>query len=580
VNNQRTFIFLGIVVLSSIGIGLFREPHYQGRSLTSWLQQYAVSGLNETQRREQASMAVRSIGAKKALPVIINLVETKDDPISLWLIDKWWKYRDRALATFFKDPYQESDLIQLHDAREFQSYGLAGLEILGTNAAPAARELSKFLPDKEYDFVIKRGLMLIGKPAEPVLCSALTNQDADTRAWSIDAVLDVTDDVGVYAARIKPLLHDPVAEVRGAAVEAIGWQTQYPELALPLLAASLHDPADSVSTRAAEALAGFGTNALPLVLTLSNLMENGGPETASASLETLVTIDPNDALPVLANYAARGKIVSNDVLRALAKAAPDKALPIILNRLQSPDSKMRVNAFGMLLHYPATPEIESVLEKIIATGSDPGFIPRAKGYLTDEYVASHSEETLFTNEPMADGKRLGEWLETRKNGSQDFSPAAKKALHELGTNAIPALLTRLSYARPSYCFDPLQININAACAVVALGDQAKGVLPNLSILMDSTNEEIALMAMTASLGTGSNAMPFLIKGLTNPFPNVRNQAAQFFSGDFGDKFPDLREPAIPLFVKLLNDPDEDVRGNATNELKAMDPTAAALAGIK
>jgi HEAT repeat protein len=113
-----------------------------------------------------------------------------------------------------------------------------------------------------------------------------------------------------------------------------------------------------------------------------------------------------------------------------------------------------------------------------------------------------------------------------------------------------------------------------------LGDQAKGVLPNLFILMDSTNEEIALMAMTASLGTGSNAVPFLIKGLTNPFPNVRNQAAQFFSGDFGDKFPDLRKPAIPLFVKLLNDPDEDVRGNATNELKAMDPTAAALAGIK
>jgi HEAT repeat protein len=580
VNNQRTFIFLGIVVLLGICIGLFREPHYQGRSLTGWLQQYAVSGLNETQRREQASVAVRSIGAKKALPAIMNLVETKDDPVSSWLIDKWWKYRGRVLATFFKDPYQESDLIQLHDAREFQLYGLAGLEILGTNAAPAARELIKFLPDKDYDFVIKRGLLLIGKPAETVLCSALTNQDADIRAWSIDAVLDVTDDVGVYAARIKPLLNDPVAEVRGAAVEAIGWQTQYPELALPLLAASLHDPTDSVSARAAEALAGFGTNALPFVLTLSNLMENGGPETSKASLETLVTIDPNDALPVLSNYAARGKIVSDDVLRALAKVAPDKALPIILNRLQSPDSKIRGNAIGMLLHYPATPEIESVLEKIIATGSDPGFVPNIKRYLTDEYVASHLEENLFTNEPMADGKRLGEWLETRKNGAGEFSPAAKKALHELGTNAIPALLTRLSYARPSYCFPPFQININAACAFIVLGDQAKGALPNLLILMDSTNEEIALMAMTASLGTGSNAVPFLIKGLTNPFPNVRNQAAAIFSGDFGDKFPHLREPAIPLFVKLLNDTDEDVRGNATNELKAMDPTAAALAGIK
>jgi hypothetical protein len=60
VNNQRTFIFLGIVVLLSICLGLFREPHYQGRSLTSWLQQYAYSAGNETQRLEQASMACLS----------------------------------------------------------------------------------------------------------------------------------------------------------------------------------------------------------------------------------------------------------------------------------------------------------------------------------------------------------------------------------------------------------------------------------------------------------------------------------------------------------------------------------------
>jgi HEAT repeat protein len=581
VNNQRTFIFLGILVGLSICIGLFREPQYQGRSLTNWLQQYADSAGNETQRLEQASTAVRAIGAKKALPIILDLVETKDDRVSLWLIDKWDKYKYRLLATFRQDPYQD-DLIRLHDAREFQLYGLAGLEILGTNAAPIAPELGKILSDKEYDFVIKRGLLLIGKPAEPVLCCALTNQDADIRAWSVDAVLDVTSDVGAYITRIKPLLHDPVAEVRGAAVEAIGWQTEAPDLALPLLVASLKDPADSVSARAADALSGFGANSLPFFLTLSNLAESGDPGTAKASLKTLVTIDPKDAFPVLTNFIARGKPGADDVLRAFAKAAPDRALPVILNRLQSPDPKTRGNALGMLLHYPATPAIESVLEKIIATGSDPNFIPNAKRYLTDEYVASHPEESLFTNEPMADGKHLGEWLETRNhnNNSGDFSPAAKKALHELGTNAIPALLKRLAYARPPYCFGPLQINVNAACAMIVLGDQAKSALPDLLMLMDSTNEEIALTSMMASLGTGSNGMPFLIKGLTNPFPDVRNQAADIFSGDFGNKFPGLRKPALPLFVKLLDDPDDDIRINATNQLKAMDPTTAIWAGIK
>ena len=50
--------------------------------------------------------------------------------------------------------------------------------------------------------------------------------------------------------------------------------------------------------------------------------------------------------------------------------------------------------------------------------------------------------------------------------------------------------------------------------------------------------------------------------------------------DFSNQFLGRRDQVIPLFVKLLNDPDEDVRMNATNELKQIDPGAAAKAGIK
>jgi HEAT repeat protein len=98
--------------------------------------------------------------------------------------------------------------------------------------------------------------------------------------------------------------------------------------------------------------------------------------------------------------------------------------------------------------------------------------------------------------------------------------------------------------------------------------------------MDSTNKEIALAAMIATLGTGSNSAPFLMKGLTNQFADVRNLAANYFTENFRKQFPELREQAIPLFVKLLNDPDEDVRDNATNQLKEIDPAAAVKAGIK
>ena len=98
--------------------------------------------------------------------------------------------------------------------------------------------------------------------------------------------------------------------------------------------------------------------------------------------------------------------------------------------------------------------------------------------------------------------------------------------------------------------------------------------------MDSTNKDIALVAMIASCGTGSNAMPFFIKGMTNQFTNVRSLAASALTEGIGDKFPEQRKQAIPLFVKLLNDSDDDIRAAATNQLKQIDPAAAARAGIK
>jgi HEAT repeat protein len=98
--------------------------------------------------------------------------------------------------------------------------------------------------------------------------------------------------------------------------------------------------------------------------------------------------------------------------------------------------------------------------------------------------------------------------------------------------------------------------------------------------MDGTNQDTALFAMLATVGSGSNAMPILFKGLTNQFPEVRGEAANNLTDGIGKDFPQWRQQAIPIFVKLLNDPNEDVRLSATNQLKEIDPAAAAKAGIK
>lgn len=547
----------------------FREPRYHGRTLTSWLQQYWDTSLDETQQLAEAQDAVRGIGAKKAVPKLLKLVEAEDDPVSLWVIDVGSKLRisDEIGLRF----------IRWHSAEDFWWLGERGFEILGTNAAPGTQALGKLLDKTGRSLVIERCLESIGKPAEPVICQALTNQNVAIRQWAIDELASVTDDVGVYIARIKPSLQDSSDAVRGTAVNDIGIQTTAPELAVPLLIVALKDSA--VSANAANALGNFGTNALVAFPLLTNLVEHGDTNVAGAALRTLMVIAPEQSLPIFTNCLAQGKPGIDAALKALTDVRPDKALPMVLTRLQSPDIKMRRKAFGLLRHYPVTSQIDSAMQTV-AADSDPDLALAAKGFLTDRYETNHPDAFLFPDEPSNNGKRLGEWLETRIEGGGDFTPAAKDAIHQLGTNAIPALLKRLTYVRPPYCFSPFQININAAGGFIALGEQAKLALPELWTLMDSTNKDTALTAMIASLGTGSNAMPFLIKGITNQFANVRSLAANTLMEGVGDKFPEQRKQAIPLFVKLLNDPDDDIRLNATNQLKQIDPAAAAKAGIK
>jgi hypothetical protein len=85
--------------------------------------------------------------------------------------------------------------------------------------------------------------------------------------------------------------------------------------------------------------------------------------------------------------------------------------------------------------------------------------------------------------------------------------------------------------------------------------------------------------MIATLGTGTNAFPCLLKGFTNRFSVVRSEAAHFIA-EWGAPFPEQQKLAVPCMIRLLSDPDEDVRKNATNDLMEVDPKAAAKAGIK
>ena len=190
---RRAWLFVVLLAALAIVILLGREPHYQGRSLTSWLQQSWDTPLMETQRLAEAQNAIRGIGPKKALPKLLKLAQSEDDPISMTIMHIGDEFR---ISDDIGDRF-----IRWHSAEDFWWLGERGFEVLGTNGAPAAEALGKLLDKPRRLLVIGRCLESIGKPAEPVICQALTNQDVAVRQWAVEQLASVTDDVEVGIAK-------------------------------------------------------------------------------------------------------------------------------------------------------------------------------------------------------------------------------------------------------------------------------------------------------------------------------------------------------------------------------------------
>lgn len=90
--------------------------------------------LRKALRISEAQAAVRAIPIRQVLPGLLKLVEAKDDQISLWMIDLSGKFRIQ--------------LLKWHSAEDFQQLGIAGFEVLGTNAAPQLKNWQSFLTKK------------------------------------------------------------------------------------------------------------------------------------------------------------------------------------------------------------------------------------------------------------------------------------------------------------------------------------------------------------------------------------------------------------------------------------------------
>jgi hypothetical protein len=214
-------------------------------------------------------------------------------------------------------------------------------------------------------------------------------------------------------------------------------------------------------------------------------------------------------------------------------------------------------------------------------------------------------------EPVYNGKRLSEWLKASAeerataastsrapHGTLDIDTTieADEAVRHAGTNAIPTLLRMLRVSDSPLKLKLLDLaqrqhlikikytpaaywNGAAAEGFRVLGGKAQSAVPalieivNQNISQPSKNSTIYALDLMGP--SAKQAVPALLLWVTNTNSGVRSWAAVAL-GDIHAE-PDR---VVPSLVKLLNDPDSNVRENATSALKKFDAEAAAKAGIK
>ena len=184
-----------------------------GGSLSNWLQDCSAAPYEVDRTPTEADEAIQLIGAKRAVPILLRMVQAQDGPMRAWALQKQCQWNLTGIG--------------LRDADEIQRCGIAGFRALGTNAAIAVPELQNLLQNPKVANAAIWALIYVGKPAAEAVCSALTNQVADIRCASALELGEVLNDFPWFLRQISIPLSDSNLYVRRCAINALSKQTNY-----------------------------------------------------------------------------------------------------------------------------------------------------------------------------------------------------------------------------------------------------------------------------------------------------------------------------------------------------------------
>ena len=265
-----------------------REPQYQGKSLSQWLEGYSRDA------DPSAAAAVHGIGTN-AVPWLLK-----------WICYERSDWREKVGAAIGKLPrrLKESPLLEpLRNNRAIarQEAALSGFNLLGPQASSAVPELSRFINSSKSRHVVFaiNALSYTGKEALPGLLSALTNQQVAVRshvayvvAWMAAHGTDATIAVPILVQCAR----DKDQTLAQDALDVLGQLRLEPQIAVPCLTSHLTNSSVPLRMVSAMSLARFGPDARPGLPSLVDALKDSNPVVREAVTNALLKISP-ESLP-------------------------------------------------------------------------------------------------------------------------------------------------------------------------------------------------------------------------------------------------------------------------------------------
>jgi len=295
---KRVYFALAVLLVILAGVigwrGLReREPVYQGRSLSKWLEDYTplpgVFGLGDStilligagggvqsyhNDSTKVDAAVRQIGTN-ALPTLFRMLRAKDSALRLMLV----RFAQQHTHTGTK-------LSHTRDGRLYYRTVRRGIGINPT-------------PSETLNFRAVAAFRALGSDASNAVPELIEmyKQTPGSGPWGPGAALGA---IGPAAAEAIPSLLLNVgntnAGAREIAIKALGDIHSQSPLVVPVLIAALHDPASEVQRQASLALGRYGEKAKAAVPALLEILEHDRNRVDKFNaISALKAIDPEAA---------------------------------------------------------------------------------------------------------------------------------------------------------------------------------------------------------------------------------------------------------------------------------------------